>query len=313
MKKNTVKLNESQLRSMVMEVTSQTLKGMKSATKDVHAKANEQSPEEKKYNRATSKPKPSHWKPLGKNDYENMRNGNVDGLSDKAYRKAKYEELKEDTNMDTPKFDNVDNDQIPADGNYTDILVPEHCLNYLVNGDLTGYEDDEIEAMQRFESKWAGRIANGLIIGDICIPIEGRHPSFEPKNDVYGWLGCDCYRFMVPLKGSEEDTVNNNEPVKLSESQLRQMIAESVKKVLKESFEDYYEYIDDNIKKILEHLRGISDALFQIHETANVKGKDFVNFDNIITTLMMDVADFRDDVMGMGVKYDLVKVRKTFY
>ena len=78
-----------------MEVTRQALKGMKSATKDVHAKANEQSHEEKKYNRATSKPKPSHWKPLGKNDYENMRNGNVDGLSDEAYRKAKYEELKE--------------------------------------------------------------------------------------------------------------------------------------------------------------------------------------------------------------------------
>lgn len=124
MKKNTVKLNESQLRSMVMEVTRQALKDMKGATKDVHAKANEQSPEEKKYNRATSKPKPSHWKPLDKNDYENMRNGNVDGLSDKAvnmlhatmnnddkaYRKAKYGELKEDTNMDTPKFDNVDND-----------------------------------------------------------------------------------------------------------------------------------------------------------------------------------------------------------
>lgn len=294
-----------------MEVTRQALKGMKSATKDVHAKANEQSPEEKKYNRVTSKPKPSHWKPLGKNDYENMRNGNVDGLSDKAYRKAKYEELKEDTNMDTPKFDNVDNDQIPADGNYTDILVPEHCLNYLVNGDLTGYEDDEIEAMKRFESKWAGRIANGLIIGDICIPMEGRHPSFEPKNDVYGWLGCDCYRFMVPLKGSEEDTVNNNEPVKLSESQLRQMIAESVKKVLTESYEDFYEYIDDNIKKILEHIHGISDTLMKIHETANVKGKDFVNFDDIITTLMMDVTDFRDDVMGMSVKYGLAKGRET--
>jgi len=100
--------------------------------------------------------------------------------------------------------------------------------------------------------------------------------------------------------------------IKLNENTLRKIVAESVKKVLRESYEDSYEYIDDNIKKILEHIHGISDVLFQIHETVNVKDKNFTNFDDIISTLMMHNTDFRDEVMEMGVKYGLAKGRETF-
>lgn len=109
--------------------------------------------------------------------------------------------LREMSWEDSPEFDNVENSDIPRyNGNYTEVIVPSHCLSYLVNGDMSGYEDNEIRAMQAFENKWQGKLANGLNIGDICVPLDGREPSFSPNNDVYGREGADCYKFLVPLK-----------------------------------------------------------------------------------------------------------------
>ena len=83
---------------------------------------------------------------------------------------------------------------------YTEVTVPDYCLPYLVNGDMDSYDEEELQAMQEFEQEWQGKLANGLNIGDVCIPLDGREPSFRSSNDIFGNLGCDCYRFLVPLK-----------------------------------------------------------------------------------------------------------------
>ena len=101
---------------------------------------------------------------------------------------------------DVPEFDNVDNSDIEGfNGNYLEVTVPDYCLPYLVNGDTEGYDEDELNAMQKFESKWNGKLANGLNIGDVCVPLEGRDPSFTHSNDIFGKISCVCYRFLVPL------------------------------------------------------------------------------------------------------------------
>lgn len=154
------------------------------------------------------------------------------------------------------------------------------------------------------------------------------YPNTKPQdasltNHVFGGETTSHQHQGAMAKVAKEYQKNNNtneikninmkkNVVKINENTLRQIVAESVKKVLRESYEDSYEYIDDNIKKILEHIHGISDVLFQIHETANVKDKNFTNFDDIISTLMMHNTDFRDEVMEMGVKYGLAKGRETF-
>lgn len=103
-------------------------------------------------------------------------------------------------NYDVPEFDNVDNSDIEGfNGNYTEVTVPDYCLPYLVNGTTENYDDEELNAMQEFESKWNGKLANGLNIGDVCVPLEGRDPSFTHSNDVFGNISDNCYRFLVPL------------------------------------------------------------------------------------------------------------------
>jgi hypothetical protein len=98
------------------------------------------------------------------------------------------------------EYDNVENSDIENfNDNYTEVIVPDYCLPYLVNGDMDIYNDEEIQAMQEFEDEWQGKLANGLNIGDICIPLDGRDPYFTHSNDVFGNLGCECYRFLVPL------------------------------------------------------------------------------------------------------------------
>lgn len=98
------------------------------------------------------------------------------------------------------EYDNIDDTDIEQfNDNYTEVTVPDFCLPYLVNGDTEGYDDEELEAMQNFEKEWQGKLANGLNIGDICIPQDGKSPSFRSYNDVFGNIGCDCYRFLVPL------------------------------------------------------------------------------------------------------------------
>ena len=99
------------------------------------------------------------------------------------------------------QFDNVENDNIANNyENYDVVYVPDWCLDYLVNGETQGYTEEELMAMQNFENKFAGKIVNGLNIGDICVPLDGAEPSFERENSVTGREGSMCYTFFVPLK-----------------------------------------------------------------------------------------------------------------
>lgn len=105
---------------------------------------------------------------------------------------------------DTPLYDNVDNSDIAKFGNnYIELKVPDFCLPYLVNGDTEGYSEQEIEQMVELERKFNGKLLNGLHIGDICIPLDGRQPSFSRYNDVLNCGGSMIYTFLVPLKELE--------------------------------------------------------------------------------------------------------------
>ena len=102
---------------------------------------------------------------------------------------------------DSYEYDNVEDSDIERfNDNYTEVTVPDYCLPYLVNGDMDNYDEEELEAMQEFEQEWQGKLANGLNIGDVCIPLDGREPSFRSSNDIFGNIGSDCYRFLVPLR-----------------------------------------------------------------------------------------------------------------
>ena len=264
-----IKLKESQLRSMVMEATRQALKGMKGATKDVQAKANEQSPEEKKYNRATSKPKSSHWKPLSKNDYENMRNGNVDGLSDKAvnmlhatmnnddkaYRKAKYGELKESKGAEEGylSIEEIRNlVTILKENPIEEMWKPRNlgfCMVQRVDARSTGtgpcsiLNQNEDGSDDLYEEE-----INGITIIEV-----GRMPNvpwYEESGAAY-----------MAWKPNYEDRLKYGEPVKLSESQLKKLIMESTKRALNEmhgvEFYNGYAYATLNegaIKELTEAL-----------------------------------------------------------
>lgn len=85
-----------------------------------------------------------------------------------------------------------------------DVLVPDWCLPYLINGDRDNYEDDEIAAMDAFVEKYNGKLAHNLYVGDACMPMDGEEPSFYTHNDITGNEGCDCYRVFLPAKESEQ-------------------------------------------------------------------------------------------------------------
>ncbi|MBP5724290.1 MAG: hypothetical protein J6X18_12060, partial [Bacteroidales bacterium] len=98
-------------------------------------------------------------------------------------------------------YQNVPDEFVEKHGeNGWDVLVPEHCLMYLVNGDLEGYTDEEMKQMQAFEDEFDGKLIGGLRVGDCCVPMDGEEPGFYSHNDVYGNIGCDCYRFFIPAK-----------------------------------------------------------------------------------------------------------------
>lgn len=103
--------------------------------------------------------------------------------------------------FDEPDFANVRPEDVERfHNNYTEVLVPDHCLPYLIYGDETGYEEEDLAAMKAFEKEWAGKIANGMNIGDVCVPLDDAEPHFYSENDVYGKMGDDCYKFLIPLK-----------------------------------------------------------------------------------------------------------------
>lgn len=102
-------------------------------------------------------------------------------------------------------YQNVSDDFVEKVGeNGYDVLVPDWCLPYLINGDRDVYEDDEIAAMDAFVEKYNGKLAHNLYVGDACMPMDGEEPSFYTHNDITGNEGCDCYRVFLPAKESEQ-------------------------------------------------------------------------------------------------------------
>lgn len=105
---------------------------------------------------------------------------------------------------DDEDFDNVTPEQLASfNNNYYDVIVPEWALPALVNGDYEGLSDEDIADVKAFERNFMQggpcELANGLNAGDCCIPLEGKAPSFYPKNDING-KGADCYKFAFPAK-----------------------------------------------------------------------------------------------------------------
>lgn len=125
-----------------------------------------------------------------------------------AHNTAIGENRLNEENNESPKqygYQNVPDDFVEKVGeNGYDVLVPDWCLPYLVNGDRENYEDDEIAAMDAFVEKYNGKLAYGLNAGDACMPMDGEEPSFYTHNDITGNEGCDCYRVFLPAKASEQ-------------------------------------------------------------------------------------------------------------
>lgn len=102
-------------------------------------------------------------------------------------------------------YQNVPDEFVEKVGeNGYEVLVPDWCLPYLVNGDRDNYEDDEIAAMDAFVEEYNGKLAHNLYVGDACMPMDGEEPSFYTHNDITGNEGCDCYRVFLPAKESEQ-------------------------------------------------------------------------------------------------------------
>ena len=99
-------------------------------------------------------------------------------------------------------YQNVPDEFVESLGeNGYEVIVPDYCLPYLVNGDMEGYEEDEIQEMQEFEKRFQGKLKNGLTAGDCCIPRDGESPSLYGRNDVFkGDMGSECYRFFLPAE-----------------------------------------------------------------------------------------------------------------
>lgn len=84
-------------------------------------------------------------------------------------------------------------------GNFAEVVVPEWCLAYLINGETEGYSEYELQQTRKFEESWKGMIPGDLNIGAFCLPKEGDEPSFMTQNDVTEHEACYCYTFIVPL------------------------------------------------------------------------------------------------------------------
>lgn len=64
--------------------------------------------------------------------------------------------------------------------------LPAHYAGYLINGDLTGYTDEEIEQIQQWE-KGKG----------YCAGTTEEEPEFRHGNDLNRNQGADCYTFIM--------------------------------------------------------------------------------------------------------------------
>lgn len=122
-----------------------------------------------------------------------------------AHNTAIGESKLNEENEETPKqysYQNVDDEFVEKCGeNGYEVLVPDYCLPYLVNGDMDVYDEDEIAEMQAFEKQFDGKLINGMNAGDFCIPMDGEEPALVGKNDVFPKdMGAECYKFFLPAK-----------------------------------------------------------------------------------------------------------------
>lgn len=64
-------------------------------------------------------------------------------------------------------------------------ILPTWCLGYLINGDATGLDDDELQTLQDWEKDKG-----------FCVGIREDYPEFRWRNDLTGAQGNDCYTFI---------------------------------------------------------------------------------------------------------------------
>lgn len=138
---------------------------------------------------------------------------------------------------DQTEFANVDNDFVQKlNGNYYEVVVPDSCLPYLINGETEGYTEDELNDMDEFVGYFNGKLRDNLQVDSCCIPLDGESPDFYPFNDVYGNVGCDCYKFCLPAAVNESknkrNTINKSKKDALS---IAQQIVDEVNKAYHEA------------------------------------------------------------------------------
>ena len=68
--------------------------------------------------------------------------------------------------------------------------LPAYWASGLINGDISGMEDKEIEEMNKFLTD------NNLPAPSSC----SEESSFTWYNDAFSGIGCDCleYHFLIP-------------------------------------------------------------------------------------------------------------------
>ena len=81
---------------------------------------------------------------------------------------------------------------------YEDINFPSWALCALLNGDITGLNDDEIKMIDSFSAEWmeSAKIDGGTHFGQ-----DTTGESYFSSNPEFG-LDCDCYSMTVYIWGN---------------------------------------------------------------------------------------------------------------
>jgi len=78
----------------------------------------------------------------------------------------------------------------------TQLLLPLHWASALINGDLTGYDADDLEAIRRFTNDMVRDFGQCW-----CLGVDDEDSGFVKYHDAdgYGVLACDCsfYTFDI--------------------------------------------------------------------------------------------------------------------
>lgn len=64
-------------------------------------------------------------------------------------------------------------------------ILPSHFVGYLINGDTTGYSDEELQVIQSFE------VGKGF-----CVGVKEDSPFFRHGHALNSNEGADCYTFL---------------------------------------------------------------------------------------------------------------------